>query len=44
MTVLCQECQDLKAEHEDPRKPPLDEGFEVLCAPCYVLALEEVTK
>lgn len=44
MSTLCQECHDAPAAHEDPRTPPLDEGNEVLCTPCYALALEELSK
>ena len=44
----CYECScggeeetDAKAKHEDPRRPPLEEG-DCLCDDCYLAAAEEL--
>jgi len=38
--MKCQECDEVRAEYEDPRDPPIEEGV-CLCLECYRAALEE---
>lgn len=38
----CQDCDEAKATHEDPRSPPLDIGDEVLCYECFYNTAEQV--
>lgn len=38
----CAECCYVKPKYEDPRRPPLEFGNEVLCEDCYVAAIYDL--